>query len=270
MSSSDLKKLLTITAFSEVSQISAPLFNNFDITTFIYSKIFNDGTYWTLSNRGDWVEYFYQNQYQNPDTQNQITRSGYYIDLSALSIPELQIKIAREKFQADHWFNIVKTYDSYYEVFGFAAPSEYRHVLNSYINYVDLFEHFILYFKDRAHQLIKVADNNAIYPLATHSTSSSSKQTNIREKFISETQINRYYLDTKHGSQYLTKREYECLSYIAKGKTFKEAGYCLGLTERTVGYYINNIKSRLGCQNKSQLITLFLKNYANDVIQINK
>lgn len=270
MSSSDLKKLLEITAFTEVSQISAPLFNNFDITTFIYSKIFKDGSYWTLSNRGDWVEYFYENKYSNPDAQSQLTRSGYYIDLSELAVPDLQIKIAREKFNADHWFNIVKTYGSYYEIFGFAAPSQSRHVLNSYINYVDLFEHFILYFKDRAHQLIMRADNNAIYPLVTQSAISLDKQADLREKFISETQINRYFLHTKSGSQYLTKREYECLSYIAKGKTFKETGYYLGLTERTVGYYINNIKARLGCHSKSQLVALFLKSHANDILQIHK
>src|SRR5205085_9711547 len=120
--------------------ISDPIYRELGISVFIYSKVFKNGKHWTLGSRHDWLEYFYQSQYVNPDVFNPNISSGYYIDLSLLNIPMIQITTAREEFNLDHWFNIIKKFDDFYEVFGFAAPRDNYKIITTYINNIDLLE----------------------------------------------------------------------------------------------------------------------------------
>lgn len=52
----------------------------------------------------------------------------------------------------------------------------------------------------------------------------------------------------------LSKREQECLFYILRGKSAKEIGRILNLTPRTIEHYIENIKYKLNCRTKVDLI----------------
>lgn len=55
-------------------------------------------------------------------------------------------------------------------------------------------------------------------------------------------------------SEKLTDRQIELLKLIASGKTYKQAGEILGLSERTVKYHIGRIIEILNLDNKSQAI----------------
>lgn len=59
---------------------------------------------------------------------------------------------------------------------------------------------------------------------------------------------------------HLTKREIECLSYLLRGKTFKEIALTLKLSPRTVECHINNIKEKVGAHTKSELIKILSEN----------
>jgi DNA-binding CsgD family transcriptional regulator len=56
----------------------------------------------------------------------------------------------------------------------------------------------------------------------------------------------------------LTKRESECLYYLARGKTAQEIADMIFISRRTVEKHIENIKYKFNCKTKSQLIALFL------------
>ncbi|MCM3195557.1 response regulator [Priestia megaterium] len=51
---------------------------------------------------------------------------------------------------------------------------------------------------------------------------------------------------------YLTKREKDVLKEIAKGKSNKEIGASLHITEKTVKTHVSNILSKLGVQDRTQ------------------
>lgn len=51
----------------------------------------------------------------------------------------------------------------------------------------------------------------------------------------------------------LTKRELECLHWVAQGKTSWEIGQILGISERTVNFHIGNSIEKTGCVNRQQL-----------------
>ena len=52
----------------------------------------------------------------------------------------------------------------------------------------------------------------------------------------------------------LSKRQMECLFFLLRGKTHKEIGGILGLSQRTVDSYIDEIKFKMNCFTQAQLI----------------
>lgn len=74
-----------------------------------------------------------------------------------------------------------------------------------------------------------------------------------------------YGLGLKYGDIYFTKREAECMVLLLKGKTIDGVAKLLQLSPRTVEYYVKNMKAKIGCRTKFELIDLvhdsdFLKN----------
>ena len=70
----------------------------------------------------------------------------------------------------------------------------------------------------------------------------------------------KFALNLGEKSISLSKREWECLSGAAMGKTHKEIANTFSISPRTVESYLNQVKSRAGAPYKSQLIELFHKN----------
>jgi len=67
---------------------------------------------------------------------------------------------------------------------------------------------------------------------------------------------------------HFTKREKDCLGYLVYGLTTKEIAFELGISPRTVEFYLNNIKDKMGCYCKSQLLKIILKKYAKIELNI--
>lgn len=65
----------------------------------------------------------------------------------------------------------------------------------------------------------------------------------------------------------LSKREFECVSWIANGKTSSEVSQILGISERTVNFHVNNSMEKLDAVNRTHLIALFVKAYLIEVIE---
>ncbi len=51
------------------------------------------------------------------------------------------------------------------------------------------------------------------------------------------------------------KREKECVHYLVRGMTAKQIARKLDLSPRTVEFYLERCKAKLGCQNRSELIS---------------
>jgi len=59
----------------------------------------------------------------------------------------------------------------------------------------------------------------------------------------------------------LSKREAECLSWVANGKTSSEVSQILGISERTVNFHVNNSMKKFDAVNRPHLIGLFVKSH---------
>lgn len=85
------------------------------------------------------------------------------------------------------------------------------------------------------------------------------KHPHLKDKLCSP--LYKKFAQHKHNANpfSLSKRELECLRYILQGNTSNTIANSLGLTKRTIDFYIGNIKNKMGCANKSELIISAMK-----------
>ena len=80
----------------------------------------------------------------------------------------------------------------------------------------------------------------------------------------------RYLVGEDLSNVFFTGRESDCIRHMIKGKTIRATASSLGLSSRTVEYYLNNMKRKLSCKTKSELVervikTNFLDNFTSDL-----
>lgn len=85
-----------------------------------------------------------------------------------------------------------------------------------------------------------------------------------KDKIVRSKELSSYALGSRYGKIYFTKREAECMVLLLKGKTINSVASCLDLSPRTVEYYVKNMKAKLGCKTKFELIDLV---YASDFLK---
>jgi DNA-binding CsgD family transcriptional regulator len=79
--------------------------------------------------------------------------------------------------------------------------------------------------------------------------------TNADTRFIDIIKTPQQYILTSETCPLpLSQREQECLALLIRGRVMKEIAFILGINARTVETHIANIKAKLGCTSKSQLI----------------
>ncbi len=67
--------------------------------------------------------------------------------------------------------------------------------------------------------------------------------------------IKRYYLGDAFRDTYLTLREAETMTHLLLGKTIRDTAISMQISPRTAEFYINNIKRKLNCRTKTELIS---------------
>lgn len=69
-----------------------------------------------------------------------------------------------------------------------------------------------------------------------------------------EPATNREALEREKAKGKLNERQAEVLNLVAEGKSYKEVGAALGISERTVKYHMERILDLLGLENRAQVI----------------
>jgi DNA-binding CsgD family transcriptional regulator len=81
-----------------------------------------------------------------------------------------------------------------------------------------------------------------------------SQQLLSKKKTSKKMDDDKYLLEEKDNKIICSWRESRYISCIIMGKTLKETGKCLGLSVRTAEFYIKNIKGKLKCRNRKELL----------------
>jgi DNA-binding CsgD family transcriptional regulator len=100
--------------------------------------------------------------------------------------------------------------------------------------------------------------------------------TNFRQEHHQKTDNNKpvnkakkYALGPKFAGIHFSQREADCVLQMLRGKSIEGIAKHTNLSPRTVEYYIKNVKRKVGCRTKFELIELvidsdFLNNFGTN------
>lgn len=153
----------------------------------------------------------------------------------------------------DHGMFIFEPSSDSLEAFAFATGKDNERVINTYLTRLDVIKNFTHYFKEKAGSIIKAAERNKII-LPFHNGKLDTFENDGNEDLHDD---HLQFKDASHAAS-LSKRQMECCKLLLQGKTLKEIADALCLSARTVEYYIGNVKNKLNCKNKAELIKKLL------------
>ncbi len=245
---------------SRVDEVSQPLSRYFGITHFGFIRIFKDGRMLRMANNPKWTSTYFEKAYYND------------LDLYSMrDVPEndSRLLILTGEPQGEHCSLLCKEFNIWnalaiYEKFAeysdfwfFSSSPNNTQVINFYLNQVPILKKFAAYFKDKFSQELKNVNPNKLITSTVRIEKSSLDEKQKVQTFFSDLNINSYKIDDNFS---LSKKEFECLFYLVQGRTMKEIARFMNVSFRTVEFHLNNVKKKLHCNKKSQLIDILLKN----------
>lgn len=255
--------------------ICKPLFSLTPFDYFDYERYYHDGTYFTPLKLCSDEEFAIAvlNQKLLPTLEELQNNKSHYAFLStSLPIPEAasqQMKFLNNIHLASsheiyHRCFLIFNYPEYVEIFGFGFRNLKNKIFDVFMNNFNFLEKFCSYFRIAAQDVFKdVHEYKIIFDVCDDPKlfkSLNFKNSINYQEFLNELQLKKYPIEAKNNRINLTKREFECLFWCVNGKTAKETARILSLSPRTVEDYIKNIKQKLGCESKIELIDIALRN----------
>lgn len=250
-----------VTHQNQMFEICKPL-EKLGITYFAHVNIDNDGNFTGINNNPGFGKHYLDQQYYNADIHLAGTNKfGKYIVWDAIERVGRSDQMYREglQFGIGHVFTIVNKNEKGSDFFHFASNSNSNSINQIYLANLDLLNTFISYFNDKvssSRQLLTYTDIK--YNIDSINSKFAIKSNDIF--LLNETDRIQFLKNLQEKSPSLigefkfTKRELDCLRYLVQGKTSREISEILGITKRTVEFYLANIKSKLYVSKKSKLI----------------
>lgn len=263
------KDSVYLTSVPYLQEICKPL-QCFGIMNFIYVKNYRNGQVNHLSNRGDWLEHFYDHhlyrmgsfQQRNCDFSEGFL---FWDNLSGQNV----VKSAEHAFDMRYGIVLIeKDCDNCCEFYAFAGSHKTPALYDFYINNLDVLKRFILYFRDRGHAILKQSERERIQlPRGYHGPIDEfavSKKTNqdierTRETFVSKTKIQCCYCQTNNGDIELSGRELEIALHLLNTTDLMEISIQLNVSKRTIEKHLERLRRKFDCGNKQDLKNNFLQ-----------
>jgi DNA-binding CsgD family transcriptional regulator len=231
------------------------------ITYFNYLKIYNkDSSRELLTNNPEWIEHFYkQEHYYNSATIDieHLLPKGYFLWSELNEKDPIYIE-GKEFFNIDNGISFVIKREDVTYLYIFASTRDNYKINNFYVKNIDLLQRFINYFNDKAKELQERSSKNRIYlppppKVCGDKINNLSIDNDARDKFLSETYVNKYYLLNVSDSLYLTPKQAECAKFLIKGMSAKQIGLKLKISNRTVESYLRDIKEKISNELGKQI-----------------
>ena len=232
---------------NQIKATTRPLHDHFGIEYFTYHRIDNDGKYTVLVDRPDWAEYYVQNKLYllDPYLSNpKAFQSG--IDHVNPGIEHL-----KEGINCDQSVMVIEKNADYVEFFGYIGKSRTSLLHSLHTRHPQILKNFGHHFKKRLNPLLKKMEEEASSLVDLKGDGYYSP-----EPLVPSVDCLSYFKDLGLDCTPLEKlspRERECVKHLVQKKTAQETAILLDLSPRTVEFYLENIKNKLGCFTKQEL-----------------
>jgi DNA-binding CsgD family transcriptional regulator len=254
------KNHFSLNASLDVKLICQPL-ENYHVSFFAYIRCYDDGSVVALMNNQDIYYHHFQKEYMiAPYIPNTRLKEKFYY----LALPTNHDKKFDQAYhdyentyKIFHPMYMFERYVGYIDLFFFALSQSIPEMINTYLNNMDAFESFKIYFKNKANNIFKKADKNRIL-LPKHMrlnftglapNDDITKNLNLlKDRTRSINQLLQLHFNTQ-----LTTRELQSLCYLLKGRTATETAQALNISPKTVEYYIDSVKLKLNCLSRADL-----------------
>ena len=239
---------------ARLRDVCAPLLRE-GITTFACHRYLENGTILRISTNLEWSDFYFEHKFFN---------SGYIEDL--VKTPSKGNGVVFWGHKEPNHNNI---YDALYDFdiwngvtlskrdgtsivsYSFGTSRQWLGAKDFYNANMNFLKNFILYFEEKASDLIDAEDTNKLI------------HTKFKEGFGSVFPSD-HALPMEDiaphlkGLKDLSKQEYAVLYNLSRGKTLEGTSETLGLGVRTIESYFRNIKNKLQISSKSELLEYFL------------
>lgn len=252
---------------NSLREICTPLFESFPIKTFSYTKINSNDSFLYLSTNQEWLKFRYEHSIWgvgcNKFRENiaTIPKGGMRVFVWAGSPPET--KYFSCLYEYDIWNGgliVERSLDSI-DVWGFTGGKGSSQSIDFFLNNTSLIYSYILYIKDKAHEIINISDRKKLIEYENCYIKDTQQKNNGFELFIENLDTKRFFLDSDDCFNHITKRESDCLHYYMQGYTTKETAAIFGISNRTVEFYIENAKLKLNCSSKAEIRKKLLQSF---------
>lgn len=250
----------------ELAELCKPL-ELFKIHHFTYFKHFSDGARISLSNKPKWIEDYYNLTLFDSslfEDKPSLYQPGFNIWLGDYDLDVY--RHGKLYYNTSHSITITELQPDGCEFFLFAAAAERYQEINYLANNINILYRFILYLKDKGKHIIKKAEKFKIkhpkqpgsfalfHDLITDEAKFQQMQ-EAKESFLALTPIHKYSVtNAASGKLKLSRREIECIINLLNNKTNPEISRLMNISLRTVETYMDNIKLKLNCSSRQELI----------------
>ena len=247
----------------QINLICKPLEEHFGLTSFVYRKIYNDGTEITLTNQPAWSTYAYKTDLLLKESAFDKHPDNYESGVILWSQLKGHTTILNEarKFGIDHGVTIIYKQSDGVELCFFGTKPDRPEVIKNYINNIDLLGRFVLYFKEECSEMLKLANQNRIVipgkfdKVTAHADDLKIvKQHVTRADFLKATELQEFHFDGKCAGLALSTTEIRIIEHLVKGMTSEEIGKAIFRSTRTVEDSLGKLREKFHVKTKSQLI----------------
>ncbi len=224
----------------DVKELAAPL-NDLKISYFTFTRIEKSGGRIYLSNTPETLQMYFQGEYYRVgNVEGDPSKyKSQVVMWDTLPNQYIYNEIPRAH-NIDHGLFLIDPHEGYCDFYGLATQKGNDRIINTYLSHMEELKNFAKSFPERAEKLIRTADENKIIlPFNPH---------------VNDDDFNQSHWSYESQRVALSQRQFEIAGLLLKGNTVKEIAKVLQLSPRTVESYINNLKDKLNCSNKTALI----------------
>lgn len=227
------------------------------LPTFLQTSVFgyrcfdHSGKSFGWSNNEQWNHFFINHLSETTlDRYETEVANTYHLGkyhIVRMGLPTVKDELSRHLYQNGIWNTIccyIKCAD-FIEGFYFSNVEGGADWVNYYLNQFHLLEQYYSDFKEK---LLSITKRSEFLQFA--------QSTVNPEIFSSINQPEESIKKIETPELLLTARERECLKFISEGYTSKEIARCFNRSPRTIEWYVENIKHKLGVDKKTDLIRI--------------